>query len=300
MAMTNIEWLRYFAVFAQTGSFAAAADHLHLTQQAMSNAMAGLEKHFGQKLIERGHRSSRLTAAGEALLAASRPVLDGLENVERRMQELKAGDPAGPVRMAGVSWITNYLLPDLMARVMARFPGIEPQVFGIGASEMEGMVLAGHLDLGLLVNQPQHPELTGVEAFRTPYVIAGAPQPMVPWSELRYIVPKPFIAGKQPDVEFAVHQHLESKWPSEKYPRRVVAQVDHLETALHLCEAGIGAAYLPEIAVVDRIAQGRLAIVAEPPCAYAEPVVVVWRKGVRPTPAVREVILALKGLAETE
>jgi DNA-binding transcriptional LysR family regulator len=297
MAMTNIEWLRYFSVFAQTGSFASAADQLHLTQQAMSNAMAGLERHFGQKLIERGHRSSRLTPAGDVLLQECRPLLDGMANLERRMLDLKTGDPAGPVRIAGVSWITNYLLPQLLADVIERFPGIEPQIFGMGASEVEGLVLAGHLDIGLVVSEVQQPELSAVEAFRTSYVIAGAPQPKVPWSELRYVAPKPFIAGRQPELELAVHQHLESKWPSERYPRQIVAYVEHLETALNLCEAGIGASYLPEIAVRERIRQGRLAIVADPPCSYAEPVYVVWRKGVRPTPAVREVIQALKGLA---
>jgi DNA-binding transcriptional LysR family regulator len=298
MAMINVEWLRYFAALARTGSFASAAEHLHLTQQAMSNAIAGLEKHFGQKLVERGHRTSRLTPAGEVLLQESRAVLDGLENVERRMTALKAGDPAGPVRIAGVSWMTNYLLPDLLAKLIDRFPGIEPQVYGIGTNEIEGMVLAGHLDIGLIVSAPQDDGLTAVEAFRAAYIIAGAPQPAVPWSELRYIVPKPFIAGKQPELEFAVHQHLESKWPSEKYPRQIAAQVDHLETALSLCEAGVGAAYIPDIAVRQRIAQGRLAIVAEPPCSYSEPVFIIWRKGVRPTAAVREVIQAIKAMKD--
>ncbi|MBC7545341.1 MAG: LysR family transcriptional regulator [Candidatus Sericytochromatia bacterium] len=37
----NPEWLRYFVALVKTRNFAAAAEQLHITPQAMSNAIAG-------------------------------------------------------------------------------------------------------------------------------------------------------------------------------------------------------------------------------------------------------------------
>ena len=113
-------------------------------------------------------------------------------------------------------------------------------------------------------------------------LIVARPQAQGDWQDFTYVVPRPAIDG----------------WPEGRYRRKVVAEVNLLEAAIHLCEAGVGAAFVPELAVRERIRLGSLAIVAEPPVAVANPFYVVRRAGVRPGAAAEVVFDLLAALLE--
>lgn len=281
--MLNPEWLRYFLVVAETRNMREAAERLHLTHQALSHAIAKLEAHYGQVLLERGRRVRGLTPAGEVFLAETRELLARLAAMERRMAELKGDTPGGPVRLAGSGMVHNYLLPVVLVELVSQFPRIRPQLFSMGTQEIERWIGAGELDIGLLTTPPERPELDWAASLHCRSVIVGKPQPPRPWDELAYVVPRRFEGGG-PSVD---------GWPDARYPRRVAAEVDQLEAALGLCEAGLGAAFVPDLAVAGRIARGALAVVADPPIEFTERFYVAWRRGVRLTPAVQETLRAL-------
>lgn len=285
----NTDWLRYYVAVAETLNLQAAADRLHVTPQAVSKAIAGLEDRFKLKLVDRAHRIHGLTPAGAALLEEATAILAGLENAERRLGEWRSGQVLGPVTIAGDGLWHHYLLPGLLTELLARFPRIRPKLHEMLPEDVERWVSVGEVDVGLLLNAPAQPDLAWVEGPSTPYVIVGKPhgEGLKPWQELGYIVPRFFRRE--------LSQSLDG-WPEGKHPRRIVAEVELLEMAIHLCEAGLGAAFLPELAVRDRLARGTLAVVAEPPVAFEDKLYVVWRQGVRPTPVARELLKALGAL----
>ncbi|MBU6428287.1 MAG: LysR family transcriptional regulator substrate-binding protein, partial [Cyanobacteria bacterium REEB65] len=152
--------------------------------------------------------------------------------------------------------------------------------------DVETWVAAGDVAVGLLLRKPRRPDLDCFEGLKTPYVIAGKPGPVRPWQDFGYIVPRFF------------HRELPESldgWPEQTFKRRIAAEVELLETAISLAEAGVGAAFVPELAVKERVASGALAVVAEAPCAFFDQLFVVWRKGLRPTPASRQLFEALRG-----
>lgn len=65
--MVNPQWLRSFAVLADLGNFTRTAEHLNLTQAAVSQHIRHLEQQYGSLFI-RHHRHVELTPAGNALL----------------------------------------------------------------------------------------------------------------------------------------------------------------------------------------------------------------------------------------
>jgi len=67
--------LRAFVAIADSGSFTAAADRLHMTQSTMSQQIARLEEAIGRPLVDRAARPVRLTATGERLLGHARRIL---------------------------------------------------------------------------------------------------------------------------------------------------------------------------------------------------------------------------------
>jgi DNA-binding transcriptional LysR family regulator len=285
----NTDWLRYYVALAETLNLQAAADRLHVTPQAVSKAIAGLEDQFKLKLVERAHRIQGLSPAGQALLEEARTILADLENAERRLAEWRAGQVQGPVTIAGDGLWNHYLLPPLLTALLGAHPRIRPKLHEMLPEDTERWVAAGEVDVGLLLQSPVRADLEWMEGISTPYVIAGKPLPegQAPWQDLGYIVPRFFRR------EMA--QSLDG-WPENRFKRRIVAEVELLETAIHLAESGLGVAFLPELAVKERIERGTLAVVAEAPVTFEDQLFVVWRKGIRPTPAARELLKALGAL----
>ena len=92
--MLDVKRLRILKEVAEAGSFSAAADSLHLTQSAVSQQIAALERETGTKLLDRNHGSVRLTDPGTALVTHAEAVICRLEEARaraRRHRELRGG-----------------------------------------------------------------------------------------------------------------------------------------------------------------------------------------------------------------
>lgn len=96
--MPELRQLRTFVAVAEELSFTRAAERLHLGQQAVSKAVAQLERELGVSLLERTTREVRLTAAGRELLAAGRDALSTADAAFERARQVGRG-LAGTVRV---------------------------------------------------------------------------------------------------------------------------------------------------------------------------------------------------------
>lgn len=74
-----------------TGTLAAAANHLCVTQSALSQSIKKLEKVFKVSLWEKQGRCIRLTDAGEYLLDHSQRILPQFERAEKALQKYSDG-----------------------------------------------------------------------------------------------------------------------------------------------------------------------------------------------------------------
>lgn len=76
--------LRTFSIAAQHRTFTAAADHMGVSQVAISRQISALETYLGVKLFERGPRSVKLTEAGRTFGHAIAESFDKLEEATHR------------------------------------------------------------------------------------------------------------------------------------------------------------------------------------------------------------------------
>jgi DNA-binding transcriptional LysR family regulator len=96
--MPELRHLRTFLAVAEERNFTRAAEKLHIAQQAVSKAVAQLERELGVELLERTSREVRLTPAGAALLAEGPDALAAVERAFARAAEVGRG-LAGTVRL---------------------------------------------------------------------------------------------------------------------------------------------------------------------------------------------------------
>ena len=115
--------LRAFAAVARFRSFSQAADHLHLTQPAVSKRISNLEEALDAKLFDRLGRQIELTEAGRALLSRVQDVEQSVKQAEQAVREL-SGEVRGPLRIATSHHIGLHRLPS----VLSAFQQSHPQV----------------------------------------------------------------------------------------------------------------------------------------------------------------------------
>ena len=80
-AQLNLRHLHAFHAVARAGSISAGAQSVHLTQPAVTQAVAGVERYFGASLLVRSSAGVRLTQAGSICA----------ERIERALGQLREG-----------------------------------------------------------------------------------------------------------------------------------------------------------------------------------------------------------------
>lgn len=112
--------LRAFAQVARLGSVTRAAEALGLSQPAVTLQLQGLAREHGVELLERSGRRLVPTAAGEALLALARPLLEGLDQLPRTLAEHLHGRAPDAIALAAGSVALARLVAPAVAAGMPR------------------------------------------------------------------------------------------------------------------------------------------------------------------------------------
>ncbi|MFE4695599.1 LysR family transcriptional regulator [Streptomyces sp. NPDC056738] len=188
--------LRTLVAVADAGAFSAAAEALGVTQSAVSHSVRGSERTIGAVLFDRGRTGARPTPAGEKAVAYARRILRLLDVLAAEARGAARSETVeGPLRIAAFRSAALHLLPPVLQRLRARYPGIEPRVrivreVGRGTA---GEVADGKADVAIATlggSVPLPPGLVARRLLEEPYALVHptghtAPRslPLVDWAE---------------------------------------------------------------------------------------------------------------------
>lgn len=127
MAINELRVLSIFIKTAELGSLRKAATALHLSPQAVSQALAQLEQHLDVRLFHRTTRVISLTAEGQCLLDQVQPALYHLEQAIQSTQQTK-NELSGPLRIVGPRTTFVPILWRLLDEFCRQYPLIQPDV----------------------------------------------------------------------------------------------------------------------------------------------------------------------------
>ena len=156
--MLDVRRLRVLSEVAAQGSFSAAGHALTLTQSAVSQHIAALEREVGLPLVERGTRPLQLTDAGYALTRHATGIFARLDGAEQELAEI-AGRRHGRLRFGSFP----TALGDLRARGLRALPrgAIRRSSLHVVDDHLQRLVPrleAGELDLALIYEHDALPE----------------------------------------------------------------------------------------------------------------------------------------------
>lgn len=146
----ELRQLRHFVTVAEELHFGRAARRLHMTQPPLSQSIANLEELLGAPLFVRNRRMVGLTAAGSALLPEARRILEEAGALPELVRRAASGE-AGRLALSFVSTAGLGLLPDVLRRYRAAFPGVR-LVLQEATSDVQFDELAsGRIDAGFVI-----------------------------------------------------------------------------------------------------------------------------------------------------
>ena len=154
--MLDVKRMRILREVANRGSFSAAADALFLSQSAVSQQVATLEREVGMPLLARSSDGPRLTDAGASLLAHADAVIARLEEAERELGEI-AGLQSGRLRLASFPSASATLVTRALSAFRDRYPGIQLQFSEHEPEQSLPLLRRGDIDLAVLFDYPSLP-----------------------------------------------------------------------------------------------------------------------------------------------
>lgn len=155
MSFQQIEAFYWVVVL---GSFAAAADHLYVTQSTISMRIKELEKHLGVELFDRSSRVAQPTSTGLELMQYARKLL-GL-NTQLKQKIMSAKAFTGQVRIGVAEVVSLTWLPKFIETVSLSFPGVRLEIDQMLTSDLVSHLKKGSLDLILAPGREPEPGLT--------------------------------------------------------------------------------------------------------------------------------------------
>lgn len=122
--------LRIFLAVAAEGSFTLAARKLGISQPAVSQNVAELEKNLGVDLFERSRGSVRLTSAGQSFKEYASRIVHWYSAVDDMFGENGKLKSQWPVRITADGFVAGCILPGLLGKLLAASPGLSFEVGG--------------------------------------------------------------------------------------------------------------------------------------------------------------------------
>lgn len=164
MRNLNLDQVQTLVAIADLGTFAAAAQALHLSPPAISLHIKELESRMNTALLVRGRRQAVLTAAGEVLVAHGRQLLDASDELIDLVQR-RASGREGLVKVGVSAGVSTRLLPMMLEQLSHNSPGVEVKLEAVGSAEAMQRLRAGSLDVAIVAS----PQPSSAEIVLTPW-----------------------------------------------------------------------------------------------------------------------------------
>ncbi|MCK1993903.1 LysR family transcriptional regulator [Peribacillus muralis] len=146
----DIKHLQYFIEVTNFNNFTRAADHLYITQPAISKMIKNLETELGVELFDRSRKQLVLTDAGRVVLEQAKLIDKAFRNLETEVDNL-LGLKKGHIRIGLPPIIDASFFPQILSRFHEEYPQITFQLVEDGSKKIEESVQKDQLDIGVIV-----------------------------------------------------------------------------------------------------------------------------------------------------
>ncbi len=290
----NTAVMKTFCDLVDTGSFSKAAEANGISQSAVSQQMAGLERAMGTRLLVRGEGLTMPTDAGKAFYQGAKDILRRYDEMIERVQA--AQERSRPtLRIGTIYSVGFYLLDRTVREFLKAYPQINFDIEYARWNEITAAVLAGKMDMGILAFPEKHRSLEITEFATEEMVMVCSPDHRL--ADRECVEPgdlkgEAFVAF-EPDVP--TRRHVDRVLRSYRVTVNIAMEFDNNETLKRAVEVGSGLSILPRDNVERESAANYLCTVPfTEPERWIRSVAVIRRRGKEYTDAEKKFLRILR------
>ncbi len=169
----TLQQLAYVREVGRAETVTAAAGRLGVSQPALSQALAELERRLDVALFDRRGRRLRLTEAGERVARLADEVLGRAEAFDRWLEAYRLGR-SGTLRVGMIDAASLYVLPAAVRGFREQHPEVELELTVERSGPLLDQLRRSELDLAFVVG-PVPEEFVATELLDEPLYLYGPP-----------------------------------------------------------------------------------------------------------------------------
>jgi DNA-binding transcriptional LysR family regulator len=282
--MDSLNGFIVFVQVAETRSFVAAGRLLGVSASAVGKSVARLEARLGARLFHRSTRSITLTAEGSQFLERSRRILAEIEAAELELSQATTA-PRGRLRVS-LPLVSSLVLP-VLGEFMRQYPDIE---LDLDFTDRLVDVIEEGFDAVVRTGEPTDSRLSARRLGEFQMMLVAAPD---------YLARR---GTPQQPVDLEQHSCMHYRYPNtgklEVWPVRLAPGApelqlptsmicNNIETRVCFAVQGLGITCLPDFAIRDALADGRLHTVLDKYVQRTGAFHVLWPSGRQASPKIR-------------
>jgi DNA-binding transcriptional LysR family regulator len=281
----DINQLEVLIAVAGERGFSRAADKLHRTQPAVSQAIKRLEDEVGEPLFDRSSKDGTLTASGQILLKYAQQIINLRRDAKLAVKELKDLQ-RGKVTLGANEYTVMYLLP-VISIYRVRHPHIKIEVKRDLASRIPSEVLKRDVEIGIVSFRPNDPALQTLAVATDELSLIVAPGHSLAGKKIvsvRELGVETFIAH---NVRSPYREKVVQTFEKHRTPLNISMELPTLEAIKRFVEQGIGVALVPRLAAQAEIERGQVVALTVREMRLERKLYLIYRKGAKLSHAAR-------------
>jgi len=169
----ELRHLRYLCAVAEHGTFTEAGRRLHVSQSAISEQIADLEREVGGPLLNRSSGPTRLTPQGQLFLAEARKTLAAADRALEITQRSLIGQ-VGSLSIGFFLWGAGGFFARIIREYRKLHPDIKLSLYEMRTPEQMEALISGKIDIAFArpLEPPFDQTLRAELLYRDPVVVA--------------------------------------------------------------------------------------------------------------------------------
>ncbi len=280
----NKKQLQYVIELSKNLNMSKAAEHLGISQPALSKQILNLEKELDVKLFNRDVIPMELTAAGEYFVQEAKAIIYKEEKLIRSMERFRDGD-GGRLTIGVSPFRSLYMLPFVMKKVKQKYPNIEISLREAGSDILRTEIQEGKYDFAI-VNLPVDESVLDVTPLEKDKLVLAVPNKLCNLLEGKTKQGTELDFGQCRNLPFVtvgqsqeLRHFFDALCARYEFTPQIVMDVVGVSTVWAMVRAGIGAAVLPLQFIGDDLFDNDVSLYSIKDVVFSRQPVIVTRRG---------------------
>ncbi|ARU57322.1 transcriptional regulator [Oleiphilus messinensis] len=245
--------IKAFLSVVENRSFSKAADHLHLTQPAISKRVQALEQELGVPLFDRSQRKAVLSEAGVVFAEKAKRIMREMTNAENAVKNI-GNTVQGSIKVICSHHAGLHRLPLVLKQYTQRYPQVSLELRFLESEKAYQEILKNQADLAFItIHQRTDSQLEEHLLWDDPMSLVCSGEHALAHSQDLKLEDLQYFEAILPAEGTYTYELISNLFAKAGLELKATMPTNYLETIKMMVSAGLGWSMLPNTMVDEHL-----------------------------------------------